>query len=219
MNNPLDSLAVPIKPAGSPTHPAQSGQAVSPVFLDDASLIHELALKREDLLGDLYDRYGRLVYSLAMRSIENQAIAEEITQDVFVQVWKKAGSYDASIASVATWLSSITRHRIIDEFRREKAHPERNGVDLFEVSEREDLSRTKPEEETELSWRQRQVREALKTLSPGEREALSLAYFKGYSQSEIARILGIPLGTVKTRIRSSMKKLRLVLSQVMFEEE
>ncbi len=176
-----------------------------------------VALKQEEALGHLYDRYGRLVFSLAMRSIENSAVAEEIVQDVFIRVWNSAGTYDARLASVATWLVSITRHRIIDELRRIKAHPERNGMDLFEISEREDLATAKPEEAAELYWQQSQVRDALKTLSPNERETLSLAFFKGYSQSEIARIQGIPLGTIKTRIRSSMKKLRLVLSKTMQE--
>ncbi len=218
MDNLLESLTIAKNSSVRQDPPARPVLAPSATVLEDYELIRMLALKREDALGDLYDRYGRLVFSLAMRSIENPVVAEEIVQDVFMRVWNSAGTYDARLASVATWLVSITRHRIIDELRRNKAHPERNGVDLFAVSEREDLSTTKPEEATELFWQQSQVRDALKTLSPTERETLSLAFFKGYSQSEIARIQGIPLGTIKTRIRSSLKKLRLVLSHVRIAE-
>ncbi len=217
INNPSQSLTIQKDLPVSRSQPALPVLA-TPAGLDDTALIQMLALKREEALSDLYDRYGRLVFSLAIRSIENSATAEEIVQDVFVQVWKKADTYDASIASVATWLASIARHRIIDELRRARAHPERNGVDLLEISEREDFASTRPEEDTELLWQQKQVREALKKLSPGEREALALAYFKGYSQTEIARLLGIPLGTIKTRIRSSMNKLRIVLSKTTVEE-
>ncbi len=186
--------------------------------VDDASLMQQLALKNMDALGDLYDRYGRLVYSIAFNSMGDQAIAEEIVQDVFTRVWKNANSYDARIAKVSTWLTSITRNRVIDELRREKAHPERASVGWFELSESDDPIGLIPQEESELSWRQELVREALYSLSPNEREALALAYFKGYSQSKIADILGIPLGTAKTRIRSAMQKLRRNLSQTILED-
>ncbi len=186
--------------------------------VDDASLMQQLALKNMDALGDLYDRYGRLVYSIAFNSMGDQAIAEEIVQDVFTRVWKNANSYDARIAKVSTWLTSITRNRVIDELRREKAHPERASVGWFELSESDDPIGLIPEEESELSWRQKSVREAIYSLSPNEREALALAYFKGYSQSKIADILGIPLGTAKTRIRSAMQKLRRTLSQTILED-
>ncbi len=187
--------------------------------VDDASLLQQLALNNKDALGELYDRYGRLVYSIAFNSMGDQAVAEEIVQDVFIRVWKNANSYDARIAKVSTWLTRITRNRVIDELRREKAHPERTNVGWFEVTERDDPNGLIPEEESELFRRQKLVREAIYSLSPNEREALALAYFKGYSQSKIAEVLGIPLGTAKTRIRLAMQKLRRTLSQSIMEDQ
>ncbi len=189
-----------------------------PGVVDDTTLIQLLSLNQTEALGELYDRYGRLVYSIAFNSLGDQAAAEEIVQDVFTRVWKNANTYDARIAKVSTWLVSITRNRVIDELRREKAHPERMAVGWFEVSESNELTSLMPEEESELSWRQKLVREALYSLSPNEREALALAYFKGYSQSKIADVLDIPLGTAKTRIRSAMQKLRRTLSQTILED-
>ena len=93
-----------------------------------------LALHQTDALSALYDRYGRLVYSIAFNAIGDQAVAEEIAQDVFTQVWKKANTYDAGIAKVSTWLISITRNRTIDELRRGKIRPEKNSVSWADLS-------------------------------------------------------------------------------------
>ncbi len=196
----------------------QPTKAVSAVKLDDAALMQLLALKQADALSDLYDRYGRLVYSIAINSIGDRSIAEEIVQDVFTRVWDKASTYDARIARVSTWLVSITRNRTIDELRKIKIRPENNNVSWDEVSERDEPYGKGPEENFDLTWRQKTVREALETLSPNQREVLALAYFKGYSHSKIAEVLGIPLGTTKTRIRMAMQKLRMVLSQTMLDD-
>jgi RNA polymerase sigma-70 factor (ECF subfamily) len=193
-------------------------KVVSAAKLDDASLIQLLALNQPDALSDLYDRYGRLVYSIALNSIGDQAVAEEIVQDVFTRVWEKAKNYDPQIAKVSTWLISITRNRAIDELRKIKVRPEKNSVSWSEVSEREDSFSNGPEENYELNWQKKAMREALDTLSPNQREVLALAYFKGYSQSTIAEVLGIPLGTVKTRVRTAMQNIRLVLTQTMMED-
>jgi RNA polymerase sigma-70 factor (ECF subfamily) len=177
-----------------------------------------LALNQIDALSALYDRYGRLVYRIAFNSIGDQAIAEEVVQDVFTRVWEKANTYDSGIAKVSTWLISITRYRVIDELRRGKIRPEITSVSWADLSQKDIPQSPGPEEKMELSWRQSFIREALETISPDQREALALAYFKGYSHSEIAELLGVPLGTIKTRIRLAMQKLRLVLSQTMMEE-
>ncbi len=103
----------------------------------------------------------------------DQAAAEEIVQDVFTRVWKNANSYDAKIAKVSTWVTSITRHRVFDELRKEKVHPERTSVGWVELSESDDPTSLIPEEETELTWRKKMVREALNTLSPNERDSLA----------------------------------------------
>lgn len=184
---------------------------------DDASLMELLALKQEDALSDLYDRYGRLVYSVALNSVGDQATAEEIVQDVFVKVWEKAANYDATKAGVSTWLIRITRNRSIDELRKEKVRLDKTSISWSKVPFSAGLIGPGPEEETELFWTQNLVRYALDTLPPEQREVLALAYFKGYSHREIAELLGIPLGTVKTRVRLAMQKLRLVLSETLQE--
>ncbi len=217
IKNTTQNLIAASNQPGSAHELAELIRPVSGV-VDDKTLIQMLTLNQTEALGELYDRYGRLVYSIAFNSLGDQAAAEEIVQDVFTRVWKNANTYDAGFAKVSSWLVSITRNRVIDELRREKAHPERMAVGWFEVSENNEPASLIPEEEAELSWRQELVREALYSLSPNEREALALAYFNGYSQTKIADVLGIPLGTAKTRIRSAMQKLRHTLSPTILED-
>ncbi len=189
--------------------------------VDDVTLINRLALKQGDAISDLYDRYGRLVYSIAINAVEDQAVAEEIVQDVFISVWEKAKTYDASIARVSTWLATITRNRAIDEIRRRNVRPEKNSISWADVIDSEDPVPDQlpgPEKQAELLWLQRSVREAMEDLTSGQKQVLGLAYFRGYTQSRIAEMLDLPLGTVKTRIRMGMQKLRLVLDQTMLDE-
>jgi RNA polymerase sigma-70 factor (ECF subfamily) len=217
VGSPLQSLvALPEEPAAS-NQLDRLMDVRSLVVLDDPSLIRLLTRRQVDAISELYNRYGRLVFSLAMNSIGDAAVAEEIVQDVFMRVWEKASTYDASIAKVSTWLTSITRHRVIDEFRRGKRRPDKVSVSWTDLSPEDAPYSSGPEEEVELSLQNKFVRKALNTLSIGEREALALAYFKGYSHSEIAEHLGIPLGTVKTRIRMAMQKLRLILAPTIID--
>lgn len=185
--------------------------------LDDAALIRLLAYNRSEALDELYNRYARLVYSIAINTIGDAATAEEITQDVFTRAWEKAKTYDVEISKVSTWLISITRNRAIDEMRRGRVRPERYSVSWAEFTEDPVDEGTGPEESTELNWRQAVVRKAIASLPPEQQKALALAYFKGYSHSEIAEALGEPLGTVKTRIRLAMQKLREILSDQALE--
>ncbi len=218
IKNSTQNLMAASNQPGSTRELAESIRPVSG-GVDDTTLIQMLTLNQTEALGELYDRSGRLVYSIAINSLGDQVAAEEIVQDVFTRVWKNANSYDARIARVSTWLISITRNRVIDELRREKAHPDKTSIGWFELSESDDPNGLMPEEETDVSWRRKLVREALNTLSPNERDALALAYFKGYSQSQIAEVLGIPLGTAKTRIRLAMQKLHRVLSKTILEDQ
>ncbi len=186
--------------------------------LDDASLIRLIAHQRSEALGVLYDRYGRLVYSVALNVIGNAETTEEIVQDVFTRVWEKASTYDADQAKLSTWLISITRNRAIDELRRNRVRPEQFNVAWEEAIEIKDPRDPGPEAATETLFKQKSVREAIAALPADPRQALALAYFKGLSQSEIAEVLGEPLGTVKTRIRLAMQKLRQVLSTQMIDQ-
>ncbi len=179
--------------------------------IDDITLLDHIAHSRGDssaALSELYDRYSRLVYSLAIQMVGDSAVAEEIIQDVFVRVWEKASTYRAAQAKVSTWLSSITRHRSIDELRKRGVRPERDSVS-WEVISPDNLARVDGTEKVAEQALQRQrVREAIASLPPEQREALALAYLRGLTHSEIAEWLDQPLGTVKTRIRLGMQKLR-----------
>ena len=170
-------------------------------------------LNPSEALSELYERYYRLVYSVVLNSISDPDVADEIVQDVFTRAWKKADTYDAGIGKVSTWLVSIARNRVIDEFRRSKVRPEKTSVSWTEMSESVVQYSDEPEENVESSWQQRSLKEAIDALPLNQRNALNLAFFGGYSQDKTAEILGIPLGTAKTRIRSGIHKLRQALSQ------
>lgn len=176
--------------------------------LDDNSLLLMIGLQHQDALSVLYDRYGRLVYSVARNITGDQALAEEITQEVFLRVWQRADSYKISQSKVSTWLGSITRHRAIDELRRSNVRPDLNAAEWKESAA---FLRDKSDDMdaiTERSMEAHRVQEAIGTLSEEQKKALSLAFFKGLTHSEIAKLLREPLGTVKTRIRLALQKLK-----------
>ncbi len=180
-------------------------------LLDDGILLNLISHAQEDALSELYDRYSALIYSVAMNTLSDQALAEEITQDVFVRVWERAGTYRNEQGSVATWLASIARNRAIDIFRQNRAR-HTNLNTSWEAAENLDLPASQNvEEEVDLAQRVQYVRWAVAQLPEEQRSALSLAYFQGLTHPEIAQKLGEPLGTVKTRIRLAMEKLRVLL--------
>jgi RNA polymerase sigma-70 factor (ECF subfamily) len=162
---------------------------------------------RPHALEQIYDRYSRLVFSLAVQMLGDRGTAEEITLDVFTQLWQKAESYQPGRASVKTWLTSIARHRAIDEIRRLDVRPEGDSIS-WDALQVEPASSSHPEAQAERALDHDRVRRALGSLPEEQRRALILAYFGGQTQREIAASLDIPLGTVKTRIRLGMQKLR-----------
>ncbi len=168
-----------------------------------------------DALAELYDRYARLVYSLALKTVGDSALAEEITQDVFLRIWQKAGQYQAERARVNTWLTSIARNRCIDMLRRRQRSGRvmAGSIDWSEVAPEAFLSDENPEQDALYALRRRRIRAAMIHLPDAQRQALLLAFFEGLTHTEIAERLGLPLGTVKTRIRLAMKKLRRLLSE------
>lgn len=184
--------------------------------LDDQTLIGLIVHARAEALGELYDRYGRLVYSLALNSVGDPATAEEITQDVFLRVWQRAGQYRADRAKVSTWLTSITRHRAIDQLRRRGSRPEQHAVAWAQVAPGAEPAAEGPEGTVSLGLERERVRAAIAALPPEQQQVLALAYFQGLSQSQIAEATGQPLGTVKTRIRLGMQKLRETLQEAQF---
>lgn len=154
----------------------------------------------------LYDESCRLVHSVAMRFLADQADADEVTLDVFTQAWRSASVFDAARGSVTAWLVTMARSRAIDKLRTvaPRAQRQESIKDGFELAEQ---SRT-PEQASLLNQQRRSVQSALAMLPAEQRNAISLAYFEDLSHHEISARLGLPLGTVKTRIRLGMLRLR-----------
>ena len=181
--------------------------------LDDAVLIRLIAQHKTEAISELYDRYNRLVFSVAFAMIGDRAVAEEIALDVFVHVWRGAGTYKAERAKVSTWLIAITRHHAIDILRWQNSRPESNSLNWDEVSLPNGLPARDLEDGVDTSLERQRIREAVAQLPTDQRQALGLAYFKGYTHLQIAELLKQPLGTVKTRIRLGMQKLRKMLNK------
>jgi RNA polymerase sigma-70 factor (ECF subfamily) len=176
--------------------------------LDDGALIDLIAGQDAGALSALYDRHSRLVYSIAIQMLGDGGRAEEVTLDVFTRLWENAASYDPARAKVRTWIVSMARNRAIDVLRRIGARPEGSSVPLSDVGHQLEANGVTPEEAVEKTLEAERVREALAELPPEQEHVITLAYFRGYTQSEIADTLNLPLGTVKTRIRLGMEKLR-----------
>jgi len=181
--------------------------------LDDGALIRLIVRGQPEALSALYDRYHRLVFSLALNAVGDGPTAEEITLDVFTHVWQKAATYHPERARVSTWLTSIARHRSIDVLRHRRARAEQHNVGWADLAaDSDEVPRvTGPEPAAELAIRRQRVRAAIAQLPEEQRQVLALAYFRGYTHMEIAETLGQPLGTVKTRIRLAMDRLRNLL--------
>ena len=180
---------------------------------DDERLIRLIVQAHELALAQLYDRYNRLVFSLALSIVNDRATAEEITLDVFMRVWQKAATYRAEQAKVTTWLTHIARHHAIDVLRRRAVRFDQNAIHWEESPQHIPASPDAPEEEVEISLRRERILEALAQLPFEQRQALALAYFGGYTQSQIAELLAQPLGTIKTRLRLALQKLREFLDE------
>ena len=174
----------------------------------DREIVRRLADGDRSALADLYDRHSGVVYSLAYR-IVGSADAEDVVQDVFAQAWRQAGRYDPDRASAAAWLLNMTRTRAIDRLRANRTR-QRVLLDegpLAQVSQPE----ADQEQGAIRAERASRVRAALEMLAGAQRQALELAYYAGLTHNEIAEHLGEPLGTIKTRIRSALLKLRAAL--------
>lgn len=173
-------------------------------------LIARAARGDQHALATLYDRTSPHVYGLALKILGDQSAAEEVTLDVYTQVWRQAHTYDGQRGSPGGWLMTLARTRAIDRFRA--GFQERNRQTPLEAAEFLPDERNDPEQDSVDEERRRLVQRALAELSTEQRETISLAYFWGLSQSEIAEKLSLPLGTVKTRVRLGMMKLRELLA-------
>jgi len=178
----------------------------------DWQLILAVADGSPDALGRLYDRYGATVYALARRIVSRLEDAEEVVQDVFAQVWRQADQYRTDRASVAGWIIMLARTRAIDRLRARRARPDEDrGVDPGEAVPVPAVGPS-PELAALSADDAKRVRQALAALPENQRSLLELAYYEGLTHTEIAAKTGVPLGTVKTRIRAAMDALRGALT-------
>lgn len=189
--------------------------ALSENDTQDVALVARLAGGDEEALGELYDRYGRPVYSLALRILRDGPLAEEVTQEVFVRLWRAASSFDPSKGKVQTWLLRITHNLALNEIRRQKSRPVPAANFDWDVEGAQLPDTAVGGDPAAMAWlreRAELVRRALAQLPEAQRRAIELAFFGGLSQSEVAAALGEPLGTVKSRIRVGMQRLHELLS-------
>lgn len=190
-------------------HPKTEATGTADLDPSDSDLVHRVAERDEAALADLFDRYSGLLLALSRRIVSDTSDAEEILQEVFLQVWNQAERYDKARSSVSTWLVLITRSRSIDRLRSRQVK-ERTLTALKQ--EKSDFH-TSPKGlgSVLLDQRRQRLRREMRELPVEQRQVLDLAFFRGMTQSEIAGDTGIPLGTVKTRTLLAMKKLRRAL--------
>jgi RNA polymerase sigma-70 factor, ECF subfamily len=173
---------------------------------DDAGLAERLQQRDPKAMAELYDRYGRLVYSLIFRIVRDSAVAEDLAQESFLRVWNRMQGFDARRGALGAWVLAVARNRAIDYVRSVDGRMARNAfeaVDLENPALFADLER-----EVLSSDQVRKIRAAVEKLSAHHRQVIELAYFEGLSQTEMAERLKQPLGTVKTWVRVALKTLR-----------
>jgi len=180
--------------------------------LREDELLACVVRRQEAALGILYDRYGRLVYAVALRITGDRQTAEEVVQDAFQNVWQAAGSFQPGAGSVSAWLLGIARHRAIDAIRSKRERARARELELDDTL----LPNAALDVDQEVAQHllRDAVRTALATLPPNQRQAIELAYYGGLTRVEIAENLGEPVGTIKTRLRLGLLKLRDLLRSV-----
>ena len=172
----------------------------APDHKDDATLIARLRAGDQSAMADLYDRYSGVVYGVALRVLANATAAEDVVQEIFLQLWRNPGAFDPDRGRLAPWLAVIARNRAIDHLRK---RPPEDDIDELPISTGVDM-----EGETAQKLAVDKVRGVLAQLPQDQRKALEMAFFEGMTHTEIAGKTGEPLGTIKTRIRSGLLALR-----------
>ncbi len=173
---------------------------------DDPELIERLKRRDPRALADLYDRYGRMVYTLIVRVVRDTGVAEDLVQETFLRVWNRAAAIDSERGALGPWILTVARNRAIDYIRSLEGRMAQNTFDL-DAGEQPALF-TDLERDLLNSDRARLLRKAFEKLTPNQRIVIELAYWEGLSQSEMAERMKQPLGTVKTWVRTALQTLR-----------
>lgn len=202
----------------TPDHPTAVGKTRR-TELNCEQLMARVATGEAAALEILYDQYASAVMGLALKMLGDRAAAEEVVQETFWRVWRNANSYRAQQGNFTTWLFGITRNLAIDAWRRRKARPQ----PIFDQDEEQQLEQNpdpRPDvtETTWINMKHSQVRQALNMLPPNQRQVVEMAFFWGMTRQEIAEKIGVPLGTVHTRARLGLQKLKEALQAQGFEE-
>ena len=174
----------------------------------DEELVELVAAGESAALAELYDRHGRVAYGLACRILRDAALAEDAVQDAFLAVWRTAGSFDPSRGRAGTWILTVVHRRAVDIVRRE----ERRRVEP--LAEEHEGAGGRADDDAWLRFQRRRVQGALALLPDAQREAIELAYYAGFTQVELADRLGVPLGTVKSRMFAALTRLRVLLADL-----
>jgi RNA polymerase sigma-70 factor (ECF subfamily) len=182
-----------------------------PIFMalhapeDDTNLVARMQRRDPQALAELYDRYGRVTFSLILRVVRDTGIAEDLVQETFLRVWNRVSGFDAQKGSIGPWLLAVARNRAID-YLRSAGGRERRALEYEETDQ--PALYCDMEKDILTADKARIVKSAVARLAPHQRQVIELAYFEGLSQTEMAERMGQPLGTVKTWVRSALKNLR-----------
>jgi RNA polymerase sigma factor (sigma-70 family) len=189
---------------GAVTRPARPPERSS----SDADLLRRIAAGDAGAVDDLYERFRRPAFALARRILADETLAEDVLQDVFLTVWRDPGAFDGRRGSFSSWLMAMVHHKAVDAVRREESQRRRQTLAEDDLALRAPMSTYDVEEEAWAHTVAERVRAALGDLPDRQREALTLAYYGGYTQREVAALTGAPLGTVKTRMLAGMRRLK-----------
>jgi RNA polymerase sigma-70 factor (ECF subfamily) len=177
--------------------------------LSDEALVALAARSEQSALAELYDRFGRPAYGLALRVLRDEALAEDAVQDAFLTIWRSAPRYVPERGKASAWILTLVHRRAVDLVRREQ----RRRADSFDPAGESSAAAPAVDEEAWLRLQRERVQGALRQLPDQQREALELAYYGGFTQSELAERLGQPLGTVKSRMFLGLGRLRELLGE------
>ena len=203
----MGAMAFPLPVLALPAPANRFAMRKQHAHLSDEALVALVARDDEDALAELYDRVSRIAYGLALRVLRDERHAEDAVQEAFLQVWRNAATFRAERAKASTWILTLVHRRAVDLVRREERRQTDPLTDESETAQA-------PEQTEEAAWlrfERERVQAALKQLPDVQREALELAYYGGFSQSELAERLGVPLGTIKSRMFAGLARLRELL--------